>query len=212
MNFENMLFYSLSEELLQQENDGKQDVYTFRLLSENSKSLVDKFIISGIEINSYKKNPVLMYNHEQRFNDKATPIGKSLDVIKKDKQMLGKFVFDQDDEFALKIENKVRNGYLNAVSVGLRIYKQKQVGERDTIYGFKVGVYNFEKSSLFETSVTPVPRDNSAVRLNSGGDEVRFYSLDDIPMLLAEEYKSEQTSTESELATIQQFTKELKGE
>lgn len=70
-------------------------------------------------LDNYRTNPVLLWGH----NYSSLPIGRC-DVLPAGDRLECIATFDQGDEFARKIEDKYRRGFLNAVSVGWASYEQ----------------------------------------------------------------------------------------
>jgi hypothetical protein len=107
------------------------------------------------------------------------PIGKVTQIEVKDDQLLADVVFDQNDEFARKIESKYRNGILNAVSVGFDIKTLEPAqGEQPM---------RATRTELLELSAVPVPADPGAlaIRQQRGfralGAELLQLAADDPP-------------------------------
>lgn len=66
-------------------------------------------------LDNFRKNPVFLWSHDYR--GQFLPIGKA-DVEAAEDGLETTVLFDQADEFARKVEDKYRRGFLNAVSVG----------------------------------------------------------------------------------------------
>ena len=72
-----------------------------------------RIITSGIDIEQYKRNPILLYMHERR-----NVIGRVENIRFEGDRLIGTPVFDMEDEDAAKIGRKWENGFLNMVSGG----------------------------------------------------------------------------------------------
>jgi hypothetical protein len=109
--------------------------------------------MSGARLERYRGNPVLGYGHRYLGRDNL-PIGRvNPDSIAVEGKLLaGNLEFDREDEFAVKVERKMRAGYLNAVSVGFEV-TDWEAGSRGVATGW----------DLSELSVVPVPMDASAL-------------------------------------------------
>jgi len=68
------------------------------------------------DLANYKRNPVVLWAHQ--MTGERPPIAKAVDVAVESRRLLASIVFDQGDPFARQVEQKYRDGYLNAVSVG----------------------------------------------------------------------------------------------
>lgn len=110
-----------------------------------------------LDLSRYEANPVVMYGHDY-FGRESLPIGRS--EMKVDgKKLLADVQFDLDDEFAAKVDRKVRNMFLNAVSVGFDAHDIGQDGVP-------------ARWELFELSVVPLPMDPGAVSDLSDGRQM----------------------------------------
>jgi HK97 family phage prohead protease len=113
----------------------------------------------GWDLSSYRKNPVILFNHDSR----ALPIGKG-DVEVVDGQLLLDVEFDMDDPLAEKISRKVDKGFINAVSVGFNPIRSVQRNELPTEHKYfgERGRY-FERSELLEVSIVTIPANSEAI-------------------------------------------------
>lgn len=112
----------------------------------------------GWDLRAYNRNPVVLFNH----NPSQMPIGKGKAYVENGQLML-EVDFDQKDEMAKTIEQKVRDGYINAVSVGFQPSKTllRSSLPTDHPYYGKSGNY-FQKSELLEVSIVTIPANNEA--------------------------------------------------
>jgi HK97 family phage prohead protease len=114
----------------------------------------------GWDLKNFKKNPQLLWAHNVR--EVRPPIGKVtriwFDGEGKSKVMKFKAMFDMADQFAADIYRKIKEGFLNAFSVGFMPL------EKDG--------NTYTKTELLEISVVPVPANPSAlVEIRSKGIE-----------------------------------------
>ena len=112
----------------------------------------------GWDLRAYNRNPVVLFNH----NPSQMPIGKGKAYVENGQLML-EVDFDQKDEMAKTIEQKVRDGFINAVSVGFQPSKTvlRSSLPTDHPYYGKSGSY-FQKSELLEVSIVTIPANNEA--------------------------------------------------
>ncbi len=112
----------------------------------------------GWDLRAYNRNPVVLFNH----NPAQMPIGKGKAYVENDQLML-EVEFDQKDDMAKTIEQKVRDGYINAVSVGFQPSKTiaRSSLPADHPYHGKSGSY-FQASELLEVSIVTIPANNEA--------------------------------------------------
>ena len=112
----------------------------------------------GWDLRAYNRNPVVLFNH----NPAQMPIGKGKAYVENEQLML-EVEFDQKDDMAKTIEQKVRDGFINAVSVGFQPSKTiaRSSLPADHPYHGKSGQY-FQASELLEVSIVTIPANNEA--------------------------------------------------
>ena len=74
----------------------------------------ERIRVEGINISSYKKNPVVLWGHDG-FN---LPIAKATKVWKESGKLMARAKFYLKDDFARKVYEYIIDGFLNAVSIG----------------------------------------------------------------------------------------------
>ena len=112
----------------------------------------------GWDLRAYNRNPVVLFNH----NPAQMPIGKGKAYVENEQLML-EVEFDQKDDMAKTIEQKVRDGFINAVSVGFQPSKTVARSSLPTDHPYygKSGSY-FQASELLEVSIVTIPANNEA--------------------------------------------------
>lgn len=113
--------------------------------------------MDAADLSRYAANPVVMYGH-QYYGRESLPIGRAETKID-GKRLLADVQFDLDDPFAATCDRKVRNMFLNAVSIGFEAHDIGQDGVP-------------ERWELFEISLVPLPLDPDAVTDLSDGREL----------------------------------------
>lgn len=109
-------------------------------------------------IDNFNNNPVILWMHD----DRRPPIGRGRAVI--DSQGLKTSVtFDRSDPFAVEIERKYREGFLNAVSVGFDFVDRSGAPVPDPWNLTPDMIYNEVYYDLAEVSAVPVPADPNAL-------------------------------------------------
>lgn len=111
--------------------------------------------MEGAQLDRFRDNPVILFGHNS-WGRTNLPIGRASDVEVEGKRLRIAIEFDQEDDFARTIERKIRNKFLNAVSIGFDV----QAWEKPGMNHWNGGVAT--KWELFETSVVPVPMDEKA--------------------------------------------------
>lgn len=139
------------------------------------KSVTDYgFVVipEGIRLDRFKKNPVMFYNHN-RWGAEGLPIGKWIDLRIEDGKLTGLPVFDDKDEFAKKIKQKVMDGYLNACSLladPIQVSNEEQYLLPDSRRATVV------ESELLEISIVDIPGNRNSVRLQRNGKLIELSS------------------------------------
>ncbi|MBA0126290.1 hypothetical protein H0B56_12130 [Haloechinothrix sp. YIM 98757] len=128
---------------------GEDEPVPFVLATEGRKDDGIDLRMDNLDLERFRDNPILGYGHDYWGRD-ALPIGRVDQPRVDDGRLVGGLVFDREDEFADRVERKVRNGFLNAVSVGFDAADIDQAGVPATW-------------RLFEVSVVPLPMDPDAV-------------------------------------------------
>ncbi len=137
-------------------NDGDFDRYN------------DRLSVQGWMLDAFNANPVVLYNHDDGSGGlfgtgrkDVLPIGKGRAYVQGD-ALLVDVEFDQEDDFARKVESKVARGILNAVSVRYLMHRYHE-NER--------GGFDCEQQELLEISVVTIPGNQRAVRVKELADE-----------------------------------------
>ena len=112
----------------------------------------DEIVSSGIDTESFLKNPVVLYAHDY----KSLPVGRALTVDQGPGRLTATWRWADGDPFAERVKRCWQNGILNAVSVGIR---PKEVERLPDGTGVRILT-----SELLEFSVVPVPANAEALR------------------------------------------------
>lgn len=147
------------------EKSDEDGVLTF-IASEEATDRSNELVkISGINLTSYKKNPVVMYGHGW---DHPLPVGKSIKTWKSGNQLKFRPQFAiKESEFASTVYKLAKGGYLNASSICF-------APDRESITrgeGKKEPGVTFNKSELLEISIVPVPCNQGALRVSNAIQE-----------------------------------------
>jgi len=83
-----------------------------------------RVLVSGMNIEEFKLNPVMLYNHHRTWRgtkDEMLPIGRWDEIEKDETKLYGSDYYDKKDDFAQAIKNKVEQKILNMASVTLMV-------------------------------------------------------------------------------------------
>ncbi|ADO73917.1 HK97 family phage prohead protease [Stigmatella aurantiaca] len=151
------------------EADGNRRVYTFKASDGDFDRYADRLSVKGWRTDAYNANGVVLFNHDDGAHAAWTgaapplPIGKGRVYTKNDALMID-IEFDDDDDFAKRVERKVAKGILNAVSVRyLMLPGHYRANER--------GGFDCDAQELLEVSIVTIPGNARAVRSKALEDE-----------------------------------------
>jgi HK97 family phage prohead protease len=146
----------------------KKEAMTFVLSDESVNSHGTWVKTSGINLERFKKNPVMLWSHDSAF----PPIGKWENIRVEGDKLLADAVFDDDDPLAQAYKRKVESGLLKACSIGF--YAKKFSSDMADI---KPG-QRFEtivEAELIECSLCSVgSNENAMVLMNAEGERLEM--------------------------------------
>lgn len=125
--------------------------------------------IAAGDLENYKANPVVLWAHD--YWGERPPIGRGENLRVEGTELVVDITFDQSDEFARSIEQKYRDHFLNAVSIGFNPTE---------IEGNKVEAWD-----LLDISAVPVPGDPQALmeRASISKEYLRKWAADYVRFL-----------------------------
>lgn len=122
-----------------------------------------KVLISGINMERFSKNPVMLKEHDPRL-----VIGRWEKWKKENNQLKAEPVFDVDDPEGKEVARKVDKNFLRCASIGIIPMKMEEFE----------GEYVMTESILVEASIVSIPSDAGAVRLYN--DKLEELSFDQV--------------------------------
>ncbi|PIY13840.1 MAG: hypothetical protein COZ16_12260 [Flavobacteriaceae bacterium CG_4_10_14_3_um_filter_31_253] len=145
------------------------------LSDESINSYGYRVLTKGIDLSAYKKNPVVLYNH----NRYQGLVGKGVDVGIVGNQLVAKEIeFYEGNEYAADIKRKYEQGFLNAFSIGIQILETSD-DPKDLLKGQRYATVT--KSKLVEFSIVEMPSNSNAVRLYD--ENMQELSISDLTIL-----------------------------
>lgn len=125
----------------------------------------ENIITNGIDTTNYMANPVVLYGHDYG----SLPIGKTLKLTEMKNKIKARFQLAIDIfPFANTVFEMVRNGYINAVSIGGVVKKWSD------------DYMTIEEMEMVEFSVVPIPANPEALITSRSLEEATGKSLDTI--------------------------------
>lgn len=148
---------------------------TFILHDESVNSYGFRMLTSGADLVEFKKNPVMLYNHD----DWDMPIGRWENIRIEDNKILAEAVFDLKDPKAARIAQKVEDGFIRACSIGAWV--QECSSDESLRIPGQVGE-TVVRWSAREASICNIPANHNALALyDADGKRVQDA---DIPTIL----------------------------
>lgn len=137
-----------------------------------------RVITSGVRLERFKKNPIMLWMHFRdegcQYWGESKPIGHWEDIEVTDESITAVPVFDCVDDLSKLVCAKVEAGTINAVSIGFAPIATSK-NEKDLLPGqTRESVTEWE---LMEASFVDIPANANAVRLYGLSDNVLAFSL-----------------------------------
>lgn len=134
--------------------------HIFVLTDESVNCYGYRVLTSGLGLEQFLKNPVMLYSHEYGL----LPIGTWEEVHEEDGKLLATAKFDDGDPFALEVSRKVDEGILKCCSIGFDV---QVIEESDDLkLPGQVGP-TVTKAELLECSICAIGANRNAMRLSS---------------------------------------------
>lgn len=144
-----------------------------------------RVLTSGMDIEQYKRNPVLLWMH-RRYSREDIPIGRIDDIHIDGDKIIGTPIFDMSDEFAAKIARKWEEGFLRMSSAGLTVIELSDAPEHLLPGQTRMTI---TKSKLDEVSIVDIGANDEALAIelyNVSGERITLSSggeCPDLPLL-----------------------------
>lgn len=140
------------------------------IISELLNKYGFRALVDGIDLTQYDRNPIMLWMHKRAFGDKKTlflPLGNVIELKVEVIEGVGKCltglpVFDDTDDFAVSIFNKLENGTLRMASAGL-IPVEWSDAEELIVQGQRSET--LVRSILEEVSIVDIGADNNALTI-----------------------------------------------
>lgn len=126
-------------------------------------------MVGGINLERFKANPVMLYQH-----DTERILGHWENIRVEDGKLMADPAFDTEDEEMKPIIGKIERGHLKGCSVGMRVlrFDNAPTGEMLAV-----------ESELMEASIVTIPSDANALVLYNPDDERHALSVEEFKKL-----------------------------
>lgn len=151
--------------------------HTFVVSDESINCYGYRVLTDGIELSQFKRNPIMLYMHRRNtWNPSGDEvIGRWENLRKENGKLLADAVFDENNEFAKKIAQKVKDGFIKMASIG--IVKTETSTEKKYLKAGQTRA-TVTKSRLSEISIVDMGGNDNALKLyNDSGDELALEEL-----------------------------------
>lgn len=149
--------------------------------TEAVNSYGTRVLTSGIDLEQFKRNPVLLWMHRRAWDGQSMPIGKIENLRVEDGKLIGTPVFDQNDEFARKIESKWESGFLRMASAAL---EPMEVNGDPALALEGQTRATVTRSKLVEVSIVDIGSNDEALQLcGADGKLLKLAAGEDAPAL-----------------------------
>ncbi len=147
---------------------GKTKKHRFIINDENEVNIYGfRVLNAGIDIARFNKNPVAFYDHlttDTLTSSMRMPVGKWSSLTTEGNLFVGYYESDMDDEVGAIIDRKIRNGFINAVSLQFNIHSASFT-EDHKLPGQTLPT--LAKCEILEISPCGIPANGNAVKLRA---------------------------------------------
>lgn len=157
----------------------------------------ERIDVEGIDFKDFKKNPVVLWGHEGW----SLPIARATKIWKENNKLMAKALFDMSDDFAVKVYNKIKDGFLNAVSIGGMV-------EEWGADGITISRMNMKEFSV--VSIPANPKALATAKSLSTEEQNEVSQLDALAKKRLQKLFSQKGNTISEIERLEKFVATLK--
>ena len=137
-----------------------------RISNESLNSYGTRVLTSGMDVEQYNRNPVLLYMHER-----GQVIGYVKDLKVEGEEVTGELMFDEATELSQRCKKQWEFGSLKMVSVGIDILELSE-DPKHLVAGQTSPTIS--KSKLFEVSLVDIGANDDAIVLQKDGKRIEL--------------------------------------
>lgn len=166
-----------------------------RITNDRLNSYGTRVLTSGMDVEQYKRNPVLLYMHER-----GNVIGLVKDLKTDGDELTGELVFDEATELSRRCKKQFEFGSLKMVSAGIDVLELSD--DRSLVVDGQTRP-TISRSKLFEVSLVDIGANDDALVLKRDGKQITMGRDGDCSLpLLHNQPKTIKTEKEMELKTL----------
>ncbi len=145
-----------------------------RITNDSLNSYGTRVLTSGMNVEQYCRNPVLLYQHAR-----GDVIGYVKDLKVEDNEVTGELMFDEATELSRRCKKQYEFGSLRMVSVGIDILEMSE-DEEHLVQGQTRPTVT--KSKLFEVSLVDIGANDDAIVLKKDGETITLGKDGECPL------------------------------
>ncbi len=166
-----------------------------RITNDRLNSYGTRVLTAGMDVEQYKRNPVLLYMHER-----GNVIGYVKDLEVEDGEVTGELMFDEASELSVRCKKQWEFGSLKMVSAGLDILETSEDAEL-LVQGQTCPTIT--KSKLFEVSLVDVGANDDAIVLQKDGRKITLGKDSECPLPMLNNNNKKQKQMEQKQCALQ---------
>lgn len=154
----------------------KKMVHNFIINTENVNEYGYRVLTSGVDYEQYLRNPVVLYMHTRfdKENRGSEVIGRCVKLFTKGTDLIASIEFDEKDEFAKKICDKVENGYIRMASMSADV--KGTSSETEMVLAGQT-LETVTKCKLVEISIVDIGGNDDALKLSKDGQPITLKKI-----------------------------------
>ncbi len=164
-----------------------------RISNDSLNSFGTRVLTSGMNVEQYCRNPVLLYQHER-----GKVIGYVKDLRVENDEVTGELMFDEATELSRQCKKQYEFGSLRMVSIGIDIL---ELGEDKELLVQGQTSPTVTKSKLYEVSLVDIGSNDDAIVLRKDGMQITLGRDGESPLPLLGTNNT-QNSQQMELKTL----------
>lgn len=163
-----------------------------RITNDRLNSYGTRVLTSGMDVEQYKRNPVLLYMHER-----GNVIGYVKDLKVDDGEVTGELMFDEASDLSVRCKKQWEFGSLKMVSAGLDIL---ETSEDASLLVQGQTSPTITKSKLFEVSLVDVGANDDAIVLQKDGRKITLGKDSECPLPMLNNNKKQKQMEQKQCA------------
>ena len=177
--------------------------------TEAVNSYGTRILTAGIDLEQYRRNPVLLWMHRRSYQGTAGPIGRIENLRREGNTLIGTPVFDQNDPFAKQVESKWENGFLRMASAGLEVL---DVSDAPSLVLDGQTRATVTRSKLLEVSIVDIGSNDEALQFYEAGKLLTLSAGEEHPALPILKLNSEPEQGEDKNSNNSQIKNQMNKE